>query len=163
MKALKEEADAALAQARMDLRRVGGAGAHNPNFPAGVKRGAVNASMRPPLFRTSLTASEAILGLRAEAAAAAAVAMGPEQRRRSRQSSASRRRPGSQLSDPSIAWSEVSSASQVWGPDLSGATRQDPVLFRVLSDSVSDDGSGAAVQRVVSAVSVGGSMSAVHL
>ena len=114
MRAAKEEADAALAQARMDLRRVGGAGAHNPNFPAGVKRGAANQVMRPPLFRTSLTASEAILGLRAEAAAAAAAGMAPDQRRRSRQSSASRTRPGSQLSEPSVAWSEASAASQVY-------------------------------------------------
>lgn len=52
LKAAKEDAEAACAQARQKLRRLSSAGAANPNFPAGMRRGAINKLLNPPLFRT---------------------------------------------------------------------------------------------------------------
>ena len=52
LKAAKEEAEVACAQARQKLRRLSSTGAANPNFPAGVQRGTINKSLNPPLFRT---------------------------------------------------------------------------------------------------------------
>ncbi len=55
LKKLKEAAEAAHAQARQELRRLSSAGVANPNFPAGMQRGAVNKTLNPPLFRTVRT------------------------------------------------------------------------------------------------------------
>ena len=139
LKAAKDEADAAQALARQELRRLG-AGAGNPNSPAGMHRGAVNKSLNPPLFRTSLTAAEASLTLRSRSADSTGSSGGGgggsggggRQRRGSAGSRGPRQppRPGSQLSDLSVAWSESSSSSNVNGGVES--TRVDPVLFRVV-------------------------------
>ena len=62
-KAAQEAAEAAMLQERQQLRARERAGKRNINWPAGTRRGVANHTLTPPLFRTSLTASEAKLGL----------------------------------------------------------------------------------------------------
>lgn len=61
----KQEAEAALAQSRQELRQLSAAGSANPNFPAGMHRGATNKSLNPPLFKTVRASIQTLSGLHA--------------------------------------------------------------------------------------------------
>lgn len=61
----KQEAEAALALSRQELRQLSAAGSANPNFPAGMHRGATNKSLNPPLFKTVRASIQTPSGLNA--------------------------------------------------------------------------------------------------